>query len=369
MAVSEVSIKVIYDGVDISADISKCLVSLNYSDKTEGESDEVQINVEDTAALWRGSWYPSKGSILSVFIGYNDGLIDCGSFEIDEIELSGPPDVVSIKGLATGVTGSLRTKKSYAHENKTLAQIADSVAKANGLTVQGTIEPIIIDRRTQNKETDLRFLKNLSNEFGYIFSIRGKQLIFIKIFDIENLKPVATISRSKLISYSLKDKTSETYSDAKVSSHNPGESENVEFTVNSVENRDGIPFKQIKTKDTLLINSKTENAQQAEVKARAALHIANSRQQEGNITVQGNPYLVAGNNFELTGMGQMSGLYHIKSSSHNIDNGGGYTTTLEIKRVGTQTATQEKTAIEEPAKDYKVGKITNRDNIDFNVIQ
>jgi hypothetical protein len=369
MAISEVGIKVIYDGKNISADITKYLLSLTYSDKTEGESDEIQINLEDSEALWRGPWYPSKGSTLEVLIGYNDALINCGVFEIDEIELTGPPDTVSIKALATGIKGSLRTKKSFAHENKTLGQIAEAVAKSNGLTVHGSIEPIVINRRTQHRETDLTFLRKLSNEFGYVFSIRGKNLIFTKIFDLENLKPVTTINRSQLISYSLKDKTVETYSNAKVSYQNPEEGEVVNFEVDKFHNADGIEFSKIDTSDTLVINDKAENKQQAEAKAKAALYAANSNQQEGNLTVQGNPYLVAGNNFKLTGMGKLSGSYHIKASTHNIDKGGGYTVDLEIKRVGGATDAEKKAQPVEIQKDYKVSEFKNRDNVSFSVIQ
>jgi phage protein D len=369
MAISEVTIKVIYDSKDISADITKYLTSLSYSDKTEGESDEIQINLEDSPALWRGAWYPSKGATLSVFIGYNDGMLDCGEFEIDEIELSGPPDTVSIKALATGIKGTLRTKKSAAHENKTIGQIAEAVAKANGLTVQGTIEPIVINRRTQNRETDLSFLKNLASEFGYMFSIRGNKLIFTHIFDIENLAAITSIDRTKIINYSIKDKTSETYTDAKVSYQNPDEGETVDYNVTSVNNKDGVPFSKINTGDTLVINSKTENKQQAEAKAKAALYQANSLQQEGNITVQGNPYLVAGMNFKITGMGKMSGTWHIKGSTHNIDKGGGYTVDLEIKRVAEASGADQKASPVVSQPEYKVTQFKNRDNVTFNTIQ
>ena len=54
---------------------------------------------------------------------------------------------------------------------------------------------------------------------------------------------------------------------------------------------------------------------------------------EGNIGMKGTVLAVAGNNFQLTGIGRLSGRYHIKSSSHKIDRSSGYTVDLEIKRL------------------------------------
>jgi hypothetical protein len=48
--------------------------------------------------------------------------------------------------------------------------------------------------------------------------------------------------------------------------------------------------------------------------------------------VYGNPILVAGNNVELTGFGELSGKWHIKKSTHRIDRSGGYTTDLDLEK-------------------------------------
>lgn len=41
-------VKIIYDDVDISKDISESLISLTYTDNVHGKSDEIEIKLEDT---------------------------------------------------------------------------------------------------------------------------------------------------------------------------------------------------------------------------------------------------------------------------------------------------------------------------------
>lgn len=336
MAVRKPYVQVLYNSKDITADVTKHLLSLSYTDKEEGESDEVELELEDVDGLWRGNWYPEKGAKLNVVLGYDLDTLNCGDFEIDEIELSGPPDTIIIKALAVGITGTLRTKKSYPHEGKTLRQIAQVVASANGLTITGTIPEVRFDRVTQNRETDLAFLKRIASEYGCLFSIRGKQLVFTTVFEIEKTKPATAVDRLDLTSYSINDKSAHTYKEAKATYHNPVNKEVVEksFKFETSTNQDGYTYSQIASGDTKVIYAKAENKQQAELKAKAALHKANSKQQKGRISMEGRTLIVAGNNFELTGFGKVSGVYHITESRHTINRSGGYSTEASIKRVG-----------------------------------
>lgn len=343
MEVRQPYIKVLYNGTNISEDISRYMLSLTYTDKVADESDELEIELEDSDGLWRGQWYPDKGAKLDVTIGYSDMTLRCGVFEIDEIELSSPGDIVRIRGLAAGITKALRTKRSYAHEKKTLRQIAQTAAARNGLTVEGTIPEVRFERITQNRETDLGFLKRIGAEYGCLFSVRDQKLVFTTIYDIEDRTPSGEIDRLDLTAYSFKDKAAKTYKDAKVSYHNPKEKKVVatEYATSKERNADGFAYTQIATGDTKMIYTKAENKQQAEQKAKAHLHKANSVQQEGSIDLEGNPLMVAGNNFTLTGMGKLSGKWHVEESTHSISKSEGYKTSANVKRVGVAQANQQ----------------------------
>lgn len=370
--IRQAKFKIVYDGRDITQDISANVLSVSYTDNDSKEADEIDISVEDVEALWRNSWYPQKGSTISLSMGYEeDGiLVDCGTFEIDEISIQGPPDTINIKAIAAGFKKGMRTKKSKSFENQTLRQIAQFVASQNGLTLVGTIANIKFTRVTQNREKDLSFLARIAHEYGYLFSVRDNKLIFTSVFEIEAGQPVLTIDRSELRGYSIKDKTSETYKEVSVQYHNPGDGEVKGAKVQTLSNADNVTYKQIASEDTLEVRTKAETPAQADAKAKAASHYKNSNQRTGNLSMEGSPLLVAGNNFTLTGLGELSGKYYIKKSSHRFDKGSGYTTSVEIKQISGATAAQKSkpTTPKTTKTSYEVENLTNKDNVTYKQI-
>lgn len=330
--------KVTYNGKNVTADIKRYLVRISVADKVAGESDELSIEMEDTDGLWKDAWYPSKGDKIHVEIGYPDSIYSYGTFEVDEIEHSGPPDRVAIRALAAGIKPAIRTKRSTAHEGKTLKQIAQFIADENDLSFDGGSSSalnIAINRVTQDRETDLQFLMRIGKEYGFLFSVRDKQMVFTSIFDIEKGESVATIDKTDLLRWSVKNTSVETKKKAKVSYFDPDTAELNEHEVDADEDgyaadgeTDGV------SGDTLNIRTKAENKQQAEAIAKAALHDANSRQVTGSISMQGNPLMMSGTNFKLIGLGRISGKFHVESAEHSIDRSGGYICNLEIKKIG-----------------------------------
>ena len=111
--------KLEYNKKDITKDISDYVLNINYTDVEHGRSDEVEIIFEDSQKLWQDAWIPSKGDNIRLYIGYvGEKLLNCGVFEIDEIEFSTPPDILIVKAIATGITKSLRQNNSVTYENK-----------------------------------------------------------------------------------------------------------------------------------------------------------------------------------------------------------------------------------------------------------
>lgn len=336
---SKPTYEIVYNGKNITTDILPYVLSFTYTDKSSGESDELEIVVEDSSGLWRNEWYPLKGDFITAKISNMGITLECGKFNVDEMSATGGSggDTVSIKALAAGINKKIRTKNSYAHENKTLREIANTIAAKNGLKVSGKIDNISIERITQHRETDLKFLHKLAGEYGYTFSVRDTTLVFTKISELENKKAAFVLTNKEIISWSITDKTAHTFQAAKVSYHNPKQKEVIDFE----HKEDAAAFKNAKS-DTLVLNVQAENKQQAEIKAKAALYKVNSLQQEGSVEIPGNVLALAGNNCELIGLGVFSGLYYIQSSTHSISQDGGYSTSLEIKRVGLIEKNKEK---------------------------
>lgn len=314
--------KIEYNQKDITTDVSNQVLNIEYTDFEHGQSDEITITFEDTQKLWQGSWIPSKGDSLRVFIGYEgEKLLNCGLFEIDEIEFATPPDILTVKALATGITKALRQNNSVAYENKTLKQIASEIAQKHSLTLVGEIEDVRVERITQNQERDLTFLKKLAEQYGYIFKIAEGNLVFYKTEKLTGADAAKILYRTDLSRITLTEKTSKNYKSVTVSYHNPKTGKKITATA---KNEKGVKG------DTLKINERCENKQQALLKAKAALAKGNNTI-EGSIDLIGNPNLIAGLNVELKDLGYFSGKYHITQTRHFIDRTSGYGTSLEVK--------------------------------------
>ena len=314
--------KLEYNHKNITEDVSDYVVTIEYSDYEQGQSDEITITFEDAEGLWNGAWIPSKGDALRLYIGYvGSKLLNCGIFEIDEIEYNSPPDTLIVKALATGIKKAFRQPNSVGYENKTLKQIANEIARKHELTLVGDIEDIKVERITQNQERDLSFLKRLSEQYGYIFKIAEEKLVFYKSEKLISADSAKIIYKSDLSSIRLTEKTSHAYKSVSVAYRNPKTGKDVTATAKNPNCVKG---------DTLKLSVRAENKQQALLQAKAALAKGNYTI-EGSLSMPGNPYLVAGLNAELKDLGYFSGKYHITEAHHIIDKTSGYATSLEVK--------------------------------------
>lgn len=371
-------LKVTYNGKDITADITTNLIDISYEDNVTGVSDSLEIKLEDTDGKWQNEWYPSKGSVLTLQLGYqNTKVLNPNALEIDEIELNftkGGGDVVTIKAISAGVNKALHTRRSHANENKTLGEIVRTIAARYGLTVIGSIENIVIGRVTQHREKDLTFLQRLADEYGYAFSIKGSKLSFVKLTGLEAASKVATIDKTDCLSVNIVDKGMAVFAAANVISHNPNTNKVIKssYTVKQQANNDGVQFNYLESAgNSVEVRTKTENAAQANVKSQAALHKVNSLQQTGTLAVPGNPLLVAGVNIELTGFGRCSGIWNILKSTHSDNKSKNYITEIEFKRIvpATQSgSTKVAKKVKAPKSSYTVKPITNLDGLVFNTI-
>ena len=212
-----------YNGRAITQDIAPYVMSATYTDHLTGEADSLDIELEDTDGRWLDRWYPEKGASLAYRFGYEDApLISAGRFDVDELELGGPPSTVRIKGLATGVQNAVRTRKGRAYEKTTLPAIAQRIAKRHKMTLVGKIEPLQIDRATQYQEGDLAFLQRLAGQYGYAFKVteNNSRLVFWKTADLHLQKAIRSYAPEDLASWSFRDKVSDVPAGVEVKHHN-----------------------------------------------------------------------------------------------------------------------------------------------------
>lgn len=327
-------VTILYNNKDISRDISLCLSSFSYTDKTSGESDEIAIKLHNKDGLWGLEWYPEKGAEIVAQIINGLDILDCGKFYIDSLQDTGSKsdgDYITIKGLGAGIKEGIRTINSHANENKTLKQIAAGIAAKYKWKVAGNVPEVRIGRTTQHRETDLHYLSRIAAQFGIIFNVRGDTITFTSIFDLENSTIIKTFSKRDIISRDITDKTLDVYIQATSEHYNTKSKKVISFTTPSGA---VIPFASTTSGNYLNIKSRAENQQQADLISKAAIYGNNSLQQEGHITIPGDLKIVAGVNIALTELGNFSGNYHTIGTTHTVEKGGGYVTNLEIKRIG-----------------------------------
>ena len=329
------SLVLVLAGKDVSRYVEANLVSFAYTDYLEGESDTLEVTLEDVDAEIQGPSYPKHGDTLTASIGYSEGYkrgewLFCGDFQIDEVEVDGPPDQVAIKGLAAGTEHQLRTPSAVGYDETTLADIAKQVAGRNGLKLEGEVGDVQIMRVTQAHERDLPFLRRLADEYGHGFTVRGDKLIMFKRADLKAQEPVRKIRREDLSSWRFRDKITHVVESAAVSYLDPVTKET--YTGQAVESGDEARTRR-HSQDARKINIRAENPEQAQLKADAALEAANEDQTEATLGLMGEVDLVAGVNFELEGFYAMDGKYQIKSSRHTYNRGQGYATSIECRRI------------------------------------
>ena len=331
---------------NITSDITPYVTRITYSDNIKNESDTIEVELDDTDGRWLDAWYPGKGDTLTLKVGYQgDKLLSCGTFSIDEIEVSSPASVVSIRGVATSINSALRTKSSRGFESTTLAAIAGRIAKKHQLKLVGSIEAIKIDRVTQYAETDVAFLHRLASEYGYAVKIVSDQLIFSHLATLRSQEPVRQLKPQDVARFSLRDTINRVYKSAKVKHQKSSDKKLITYEADGSTSESDKQVKggKITSADSLKVNSRVSDPDSARIKADSALASHNEYQQNGSLTLMGTPQLTAGNKIELVGFGQLSGQWLITTARHALDRSSGYITELEVARGPVTSGKKSKT--------------------------
>lgn len=327
--------EVIYRGTNITANVKSDLVELTYIDRVEGEADEVEILLDDTGGKWRvPPWYPDKGSILSVKIGWPGQMIPCGNFIVDEAVVLGGSDGdrIKIRALSSIVESPLRTERNRSFTKAKFRKIINTVASDAKLTVSGNIEDVTIDYMAQKDETDLAFLHRISEMYGYVFNVKSTKLVFTKKSTLQEEREKFELDRKGLSNYQITDSTDNTFQSARQKYYDPETGKTIKYEVATPSN-----FGKVKS-DILELIEEAGSQKEAELKTRAALRKALNGAVSGNAQLhEGNVKALAGNNVKIKKIGVNSGVFHISESTHTINRGGGYDTSINVFRVSAAT--------------------------------
>lgn len=328
-------VRVLYDGRDITGDVSSCLDGFTYTDNASGKADTIGLDLEDVQNNWVGPWFPQQGARVYAAIECQDWegpgdspVLECGVFELDRVEFSGPPDILKIDGVSAATTSAARReKKSRAHESTSLKDLAQGVADREGYELKWESgQDVRFNRVDQRGESDLEFVQRLAESRGLHVKVTDGQLT---VFDGEEFdaKPAAFVIQrgdGYLKSYRFSAQSAETYDSCKAEYWSPEEKK-----LYAIEHK---PKKKPRgTGQTLKINERFESQAEAEAVAKKKLRKKNKGGVTGSVELRGHPGMQSGVNVQVVGFGAFDGKYSIETATHKVDRNGGYTTSLQLK--------------------------------------
>jgi len=416
-------VKLEFEGVDISPEIEKYLISISYVDNEEDKADDIQITLDDREGIWLGNWlkgsasetgdnstqlfmigdevivngtpmyssygsgspsevvtdyrgeitrlnfeqnasYPihvdtlgwfgesqislvnsepstmtttggAKGSKLGVMLiqknWHSDGsdkVLDCGTFQVDNVECGGPPDKVTIKATSLPYTSTIRKQeKTKAWESIYLKSIAQEIASKNGLKLffESNYNPFY-ERREQVQQSDVVFLKELCGESGQSLKVTTGTIVIFEQQLYEAQDAVREIRRgtSDVLSYRFSTNFNDTaYDKCHVSYTDPTSGETIEYTYK--------PRKPPGSGLTLEINEKVLSREEARTLAMKRLRQKNKKEFEAAFTLVGDLDLVAGVTVDVIDYGAFDGKYIIATASQRVT--GGHKVELKMRKV------------------------------------
>ena len=169
--------RIVADGADITALINDRLLLLRTTDKPGMESDDFELRIDDRDSAVS---LPSRGASIEVFLGYSGtALTRLGRYTVDEVELSGPPDTLVIRGKASDMRGSGKTTRSGSWEGVSLASIVKDVAARNGWSPVCPVDTVV-PRADQLSESDFNFITRLSKQFDCTAKVADGKLLVMK---------------------------------------------------------------------------------------------------------------------------------------------------------------------------------------------
>ncbi|MDD3800259.1 MAG: contractile injection system protein, VgrG/Pvc8 family [Novosphingobium sp.] len=174
------------DGEDLTAKINPRLLSASISQKREDEADQLDIVLEDADGKFA---IPKPGKLLKVAMGWArgtglpQGLIQMGTFKVDEARWGGPPDRITIRARSADFTDAFRIRKERGFVGRTVSDVLGKLASDNGLkaAIDDTLGAKTIPALGPGAKSDAALLKALGKRFDAVATVKNGSLIFVPI--------------------------------------------------------------------------------------------------------------------------------------------------------------------------------------------
>ena len=324
------TVSALYNGVNATAQLAPDLASFTYTDVASGESDSIDLEINDRQRKWIGPWFPAKGDRIQPTIQTENWDAEgerkeypCGSFGVDDYGFKGGPIQLSLKALALPVDSNFKTTdRTETYEATTLQQIGQIIADRAGIALYFEAPDLSIEKVEQNKQNDCDFYNGLVKKYGLALKIYNDRLVVFSEAAYEAAEPKLVLTeRDFEPDWTWDTKTTGTYTGVRYQYTNS--EKNLTFTV-TAGGGDRI----------LTCNEAAENLTEATAIALAAVNEANKDTTTLQITMKARPGLIATDCVEIKGLGKLSGKYYAQKVESSV--GGGYKMALTLRKVETR---------------------------------
>jgi len=155
------------------------LIRITVTDNAGFSADQVDIELDDADDSLP---LPKTKTKLKIWLGFKgEPLIDKGTYTIDEIAHTGPPDKILIKGSSADFHSELKTQRRKAWHETTLGNILASIANRYELVlvISDNLKTKAIPHIDQTNESDANFMTRLGVDYGAIATIKNGRLLFV----------------------------------------------------------------------------------------------------------------------------------------------------------------------------------------------
>lgn len=269
----------------------KCTIT----DKTDKESDEVSIELDDKDGSIEDF---ETGQKITVAGGYQeDGSEVQGEFEINTVSYKGWPQKVVIAGTAASAKKTNKERKTEKHDKdtgvKNVGELMEKLAKRNGweAKVSDEIKSIPIEYEAQSEESDQALATRVGNKYGAAVNIKSGKLVVRergsgKTVSGKEMEPVKIWAGEggniKSYTVTFKDKPKHGKGEGQTFNRKTGKKETVDVKLEGGDTDEG---------DKVIFRDPTPRKNKDEAKAVVRSKLKNLARGEGTATfeIEGNP--------------------------------------------------------------------------------
>lgn len=317
---------VTYQDKNVTADFAPILKSVSFRDHLEGRAGEIDLTFSNEKGFFLGDWYPEIDDRITLKIGYeNTDLIDCGTFWVDEVKLTGSKsgDEVNVRALSlkSSLIYAPVVKKVIVKQN--FRDIAASFLAESGLKLTGDTD---LQWSGVQEESNIALLVRIARETGRIFKIENNEVVVYKTEKITKMVEVRPdylleIPRGNVLSYDISDKAAGRLSKCTVKWWDQKTKKNVSGTFDSG----------LKGGGSATIWEEVKDTGEAQKKAQDYVTDRNKKGEEFTMQLMGDVRLRAGVCVKPKGFGRFDKTYYIAEATHSVSSSG-YTTSITLRK-------------------------------------